>query len=118
MVYAKNKSGDPDYDDKQPIQQHAGRLTQGPDGRDVLITEHLGPIDPYTGEHANVDGPSAEDLDNRPAPGEVATAPSEVQTYTAADTPAADRDFGDKSEDATGEPASVTAPAKARRAAK
>lgn len=113
MVYAKNKSGDPDYDDKQPIAQHGGRLTKGPDGRDVLITESLGPVDPGTGEHVNMDeAPDARD--NRPAPGEVATETSEVQTYTAEDTPAADRDVDDKSEDATGEPATVTAPKRSR----
>lgn len=115
MVYAKNKSGDPDYDDKQPIAQHGGPIVKGPGGRDVLITEHLGPVDPATGEHVNMDeAPDARD--NRPVPGEVATETSEVQTYTAEDTPAAARDQGDKSEDATGEPASVTAPRRTRSA--
>lgn len=91
MVYEKAKSGDPDYDDKQPIQQHAGRLVTNKDGREVLITDVLGPVDRYTGEHVTLDGPTAEDLDNRPAPGEVATEASSVQTYTVEDTPAADR---------------------------
>src|SRR3954471_24171741 len=91
MVYDKKKSGDPDYDDKQPIEQHAGRIVTSPDGREVLMSDVLGPVDKYTGEHVSLDGPTAEDLDNRPAPGEVATKASDVQTYSAEDTPAADR---------------------------
>lgn len=91
MVYDKKKSGDPDYDDKQPIEAHAGgKLVKGPDGRDVLMSDVLGPVDPYTGEHVSMDA-APDDLDNRPAPGEVATAPSEVQTYTQEDTPTAMR---------------------------
>lgn len=90
MVYAKNKSGDPDFDDKQPIEQHAGKLVTAPDGREVVITEAHGPVDRVTGEHVNMDeAPDARD--NRPAPGEVAKEASEVQTYSAEDTPAADR---------------------------
>lgn len=90
MVYEKAKSGDPDFDDKQPIEQHAGRIVTAPDGRDVIMSESNGPTDPATGEHVNLDeAPDARD--NRPAPGEVATETSEVQTYTAEDTPAADR---------------------------
>lgn len=91
MVYQKAKSGDPDYDDKQPIEQHAGKIVKSADGRDVLMSDVVGPVDPYTGEHVSLDGPTAEDLDNRPAPGEVAKAPSEVQTYSADDTPSAAR---------------------------
>jgi len=91
MVYDKKRSGDPDYDDKQPIEAHAGgNLVKGPDGRDVLMSEVLGPVDPYTGEHVNMDV-SPEDMDNRPAPGEVAKESSEVQTYTQDDTPTAMR---------------------------
>jgi hypothetical protein len=89
MVYAKNKSGDPDYDDKHPIEAHSGgKIVKGPDGRDVLMSEVVGPVDLYTGEHVNMDV-SPEDLDNRPAPGEVATEASSVQTYTQDDTPTA-----------------------------
>lgn len=91
MVYDKARSGDPDYDDKQPVEQHAGRLVTAGDGREVLLTEAAGPVDPVTGEHVPMDGPTAEDLDNRPAPGEVAKEASSVQTYSAEDTPAADR---------------------------
>lgn len=114
MVYDKARSGDPDYDDKQPIAAHGGRIVQGPDGRDVQITENLGPVDPYTGEHVNLDGPTAEDLDNRPRPGEVAKAPSEVQTYSAEDTPAADRDAGDTSADARAAADSTATTSRAR----
>jgi hypothetical protein len=90
MVYDKARSGDPDYDDKQPIEHHGGRLIKSADGRDVLITKATGPIDPYTGAHVNLDvDPDAGD--NRPVPGEVAVEHSDVQTYVAEDTPAADR---------------------------
>ena len=85
MVYDKNRSGDPDFDDKQPADQHAAEIVTGADGRDVLLTEANGPIDRVTGAHASLDDkPDAQD--NRPAPGEVATETSEVQTYTAEDT--------------------------------
>lgn len=85
MVYEKKKSGDPDFDDKQPREQHAGKTVTSPDGREVLITEATGPVDRVTGVHVNLDeAPDARD--NRPAPGGVATEPSEVQTYTAEDT--------------------------------
>jgi hypothetical protein len=90
MVYDKKRSGDPDYDDKQPIEAHAGRIVKSADGRDVLMSDVLGPVDPATGEHVSLEV-TAEDLDNRPAPGEVATQASEVQTYSVEDTPAADR---------------------------
>jgi len=118
MVYDKKKSGDPDHDDKQPIAAHGGRITKGPDGRDVLMSEVLGPVDAYTGEHVNLDGPTAEDLDNRPAPGEVAKEASEVQTYSAEDTPAADRDPEDDSSDAKAAPDSTATTPKSRRTAK
>jgi hypothetical protein len=91
MVYDKKRSGDPDYDDKQPISQQAGKIVQGPDGRDVLITDVTGPVDRVTGEHVNLDVRPG-DLDNRPAPGEVATEASSVQTYSVEDTPIKDGD--------------------------
>lgn len=84
MVWDKKKSGDPDFDDKQPADQHAGKIVSAPDGRDVLITESNGPVDRVTGEHVNMET-SAEDLDNRPKPGQVAKEPSEVQTYAPED---------------------------------
>jgi hypothetical protein len=90
MVYEKAKSGDPDYDDKQPIGQHGGRLVTSPDGREVLMSDVLGPVDRYTGEHVDMTA-KADAGDNRPAPGEVATEASSVQTYSVEDTPAADR---------------------------
>lgn len=117
MVYEKKRSGDPDYDDKQPIEAHAGgKLTTGPDGREVLMSEVLGPVDPYTGEHVDMTV-TAEDMDNRPAPGEVATEASHVQTYNQDDTPTAFRT--DDSDAVQPEPAKgdsdakVAAPAKA-----
>lgn len=80
MVYDKAKSGDPDYDDKVPAEQHVGKTVTTPDGREVLITEAGGPVDPATGAHASLDAP-ADEGDNRPAPGGVATEASSVQTY-------------------------------------
>lgn len=86
MVYEKKKSGDPDYDDKQPADVHAAKVVTSPDGREVLITEAAGPVDRVTGQHVNLDeAPDARD--NRPAPGEVAKEVSEVQTYEPEDTP-------------------------------
>lgn len=84
MVYDKNRSGDPDYDDKQPPEFHAG----GPvvSAGDGVI------IDPVTGPR-NMDGAHAslvtttDDLDNRPSPGGVAKAGSLVQDYKPEDTP-------------------------------
>lgn len=79
MVHDKKRSGDPDYDDKVPLTQQLGETVKGPDGRDVLLTESVGPINP-DGSHANLDeDPDARD--NRPAPGGVAEEPSEVQHY-------------------------------------
>lgn len=79
MVYDKAKSGDPDFDDKVPAEQHAGKTVTAPDGREVTVTEATGPVDTF-GTHVNLDAP-AEDGDNRPAPGGVADEASEVQTY-------------------------------------
>lgn len=89
MVYEKKQSGDPDYDDKQPIDHHGGRLVKTEDGREVIIHDATGPVDRYTGEHVSLEGPTGDDLDNRPKPGEVAKEPSSVQTFTVKDTPLA-----------------------------
>lgn len=91
MVYDKARSGDPDYDDKQPIEAHGGRVVTAGDGREVLLSESVGPVDVATGQHADMKDPEGREGDNRPAPGEVATAHSDVQTYSSEDTPAADR---------------------------
>lgn len=88
MVHEKKKSGDPDYDDKVPADQHVGRIVTAGDGREVLITESNGPVDRVTGQHVNLDDPKGEAGDNRPAPGEVATDVSEVQTYDTEAMPA------------------------------
>lgn len=84
MVYEKNKSGDPDYDDKQPPEFHAGgQVVSAGDG--VRIDPVNGPVD-AEGAHVSL-VTSTEDLDNRPAPGEVAKAGSLVQDYFPEDTP-------------------------------
>lgn len=86
MVHPKKKSGDPDYDDKVPLEQHAGgTLVKTDDGREVFISDVNGPVDEF-GAHVTLDGPTAEDLDNRPEPGGQATEASTVQTYSAEDT--------------------------------
>ena len=87
MVHDKSKSGDPDYDDKVPADRHVGKVVTAGDGREVRITEANGPQN-LDGTHANLDDPKGEAGDNRPAPGDVATEESEVQTYDAKDTPA------------------------------
>lgn len=84
MVYEKNKSGDPDYDDKVPADVHAAKTVTAGDGTEVIMTEANGPVNAL-GEHVNLDDPKGEELDNRPAPGEVATEVSDVQTYTKQD---------------------------------
>lgn len=86
MVYEKNKSGDPDFDDKVPLEQHGGKLVTAPDGREVVIHEATGPTDRFTGEHVSLEGPTAEDLDNRPKEGGQAKEASPVQTYKPEDT--------------------------------
>ena len=90
MVYEKAKSGDPDYDDKQPIEAHGGRVVTAGDGQEVLLSKSVGPVNP-DGSHADLDDPEGRALDNRPEPGQVATEHSDVQTYSSQDTPAADR---------------------------
>ena len=91
MVYDKARSGDPDYDDKQPIEHHGGPVVTAGDGRMVMPSESVGPVDVATGQHVDMDDPEGRGGDNRPAPGEVATEASSVQTYTVEDTPAAAR---------------------------
>ena len=86
MVYDKKRSGDPDYDDKVPAEQHAAKVVRAGDGREVYMTEATGPVNP-DGTHADIRDPQGDAQDNRPAPGDVATEPSEVQTYTPEDGP-------------------------------
>lgn len=118
MVHEKKKSGDPDYDDKVPADQHVGTVVTAGDGREVRITEANGPQN-LDGTHANLDDPKGEDGDNRPAPGGVATEVSDVQTYDAEATPAknlgtvnsqADLDKLTETEDSKGAPAKKAAP--------
>jgi hypothetical protein len=86
MVYEKRKSGDPDFDDKVPPGEH-GRVVTAGDGTPVaLLSESVGPVT-LDGEHYNLGGEKAEDLDTRPAPGEVAEVKAEVQTYEPEDVP-------------------------------
>jgi hypothetical protein len=84
MVYDKARSGDPDYDDKQPPEFHAGQVVSAGDG--VFITPQGGAVD-ENGAHVNLAG-TTEDGDNRPTPGNVAKVASTVQDYQAEDTPA------------------------------
>lgn len=87
MVHEKKRSGDPDYDDKVPADQHVGQVVTAGDGREVRITEANGPQN-LDGTHANLDDIKGDARDNRPAPGDVATEESTVQTYDAEATPA------------------------------
>lgn len=89
MVHPKAKSGDPDYDDKVPAEQHAGGLVVSA-GDGVILSKVNGPVD-ADGAHVNL-AVDETDLDNRPAPGDVATEPSEVQQYSVEDTPAYGKD--------------------------
>jgi hypothetical protein len=84
MVYDKARSGDPDYDDKQPPEFHAGGVVVSA-GDGIFISPVTGPVD-AEGAHVNL-AVDESDLDNRPTPGNVASAPSEVQQYSAEDTP-------------------------------
>jgi|SRR6187397_1412372 hypothetical protein len=86
MVYDKKRSGDPDYDDKVPADQHAAKVVRAGDGREVIMTESVGPVNP-DGTHADIHDPAGDEGDHRPAPGDVATEPSTVQTYTPEDGP-------------------------------
>lgn len=84
MVYDKARSGDPDYDDKQPPEFHAGGVVVSA-GDGIFISPVTGPVD-AEGAHVNL-AVDENDLDNRPTPGNVASAPSEVQQYSVEDTP-------------------------------
>jgi hypothetical protein len=83
MVHAKAKSGDPDFDDKVPMEDHVGQVVTAGDGTPVLMSESLGPVNAVTGEHVNIDDPKGDEGDNRPAPGDVATEQSTVQVAEA-----------------------------------
>jgi hypothetical protein len=84
MVHEKKKSGDPDFDDKVPAADHLTVVTAG-DGKIVgRLDPALGPVTPE-GSHLPMVDP--EELDTRPAPGEVAEYKADVQTYSAEDTP-------------------------------
>lgn len=86
MVHEKKKSGDPDYDDKVPAGDQI-KVVRAGDGTIVArLDPALGPVSP-TGEHVNLVDPKAEELDTRPAPGEVAEVKAEVQTYEPQDVP-------------------------------
>jgi hypothetical protein len=117
MVYDKSRSGDPDYDDKVPADQHSANVVTAGDGSPVIMSKSNGPISPQ-GEHVNLDDPAGTARDNRPAPGQVATEASEVQTYDAGDTPAADNDLGEVGSQAEAEAAVAKSekPARAARA--
>src|ERR1700760_1482812 len=81
MVYEKKRSGDPDLDDKQPPEHHAGNVVSAGDG--VHLSPVTGPVD-AEGAHVNL-AVDTLDQDNRPAPGEHATQSSDVQDYDASD---------------------------------
>jgi hypothetical protein len=84
MVHEKKKSGDPDFDDKVPAGDHLTVVRAG-DGTIVgRLDPALGPVTPE-GQHLPAVDP--EELDTRPAPGEVAEEKATVQTYTAEDVP-------------------------------
>ena len=84
MVYDKARSGDPDYDDKVPQEQHAGGVVISA-GDGVILSKVTGPVD-AEGAHVNL-AHAPSDLDNRPSPGNVAEKASEVQDYEPEDTP-------------------------------
>lgn len=86
MVHEKKKSGDPDYDDKVPAAEHQ-TVVRGGDGTIIArLDPALGPVS-MSGEHVNLTDPDAEELDTRPAPGEVAEEKATVQTYKPEDVP-------------------------------
>jgi hypothetical protein len=100
MVYDKKKSGDPDFDDKVPPGDHLTVVRAG-DGTIVgRIDPALGPVTP-DGSHLSTVDP--EELDTRPAPGEVAEYKADVQTYSAEDVPSEE-----VSKDSLDEPAATT----------
>lgn len=84
MVHEKRKSGDPDFDDKVPAGDHLTVVTAG-DGKVIgRIDPSVGPVT-LDGAHLSVTPP--EEMDTRPAPGEVAKEKSPIQTYSAEDVP-------------------------------
>jgi hypothetical protein len=86
VVHAKKKSGDPDYDDKVPAGDQI-KVVRAGDGTEIArLDPALGPVS-ATGEHVNLVDPKAEELDTRPAPGDVAEVKAEVQTYQPEDVP-------------------------------
>lgn len=96
MVYDKTRSGDPDYDDKQPPEFHAGgQVVSAGDG--VFLSQAGGPVD-AEGAHVSL-VTDTQDLDNRPSPGNVAKAGSLVQDYDEEDTPAAAKEVEADSKD-------------------
>ncbi len=87
MVMEKRKSGDPDFDDKVPPNEHAATVVKAGDGSLAgYLTDSVGPVD-ASGAHVNLGEDPDMGLDTRPAPGEVAEVKAEVQTYTAEDLP-------------------------------
>ncbi len=87
MVMEKRKSGDPDFDDKVPPNEHAATVVKAGDGSLAgYLTDSVGPVD-ASGAHVNLGQDPDGGLDTRPAPGEVAEVKAEVQTYTPEDLP-------------------------------
>lgn len=82
MVHDKERSGDPDLDDKVPMEDHQPQTVRGPDGQDVVLSEVVGPTNP-DGSHAALDDTATPD--HRPAEGDTATKPTEVQRVESAD---------------------------------
>lgn len=116
MVYDKVRSGDPDYDDKQPPEFHAGNVVSAGDG--VFFSDVAGFTD-ANGAHVNMDDQDASDRkgDNRPTPGNVASAASDVQDYSAEDTPTVTHAEYTKDEDTSAD-TSKAKPAKSATASK
>lgn len=114
MVYDKKRSGDPDLDDKVPADEHAATVVQAGDGTEVRVSDSTGPVD-ENGAHVNLGGPSAEDLDTRPAPGGQAEVKAEVQTYSPEDAPVnkiSEREYLASGDQETGKGEPKPAPAK------
>jgi hypothetical protein len=97
VVHDKKRSGDPDYDDKVPMRQHAGgEVTEDADGNEAIVTEAAGPVG-ADGSHAVLSDQDVDGGDNRPAPGGVATEESTVQKYDGSDVETAAK--GDTAKD-------------------
>lgn len=80
MVHEKKRSGDPDYDDKVPMDRQVREVVTADDGTAAFMSPATGPSDVF-GAHVNLDNVKGDETDNRPAPGDVAEEESEVQTY-------------------------------------